>query len=120
MGRPPKRCCKAAAHTSTASGVFSNTPCSCCWEPAGTSRQKFFWSAQSMAANAANSGSGFTDGNESDMAKFLQWQRQSARRIGVPLGRHRPVHAANPTVHKNLYGRRVKFLLAAFSNIYRG
>src|ERR1039458_9139181 len=70
MGRPPKRCSKALAQISTASGVFSSSPCSPVWEPAGTSRQKCFWSAQSMAANAAHSRSVVTGGNESDMVSI--------------------------------------------------
>ena len=36
-------------------------------QPAGRSRQKFFWSAQSMAANAAHSGSDGAAVNASDM-----------------------------------------------------
>ena len=71
MGRPPKRCCKLAAHTSTASGVLSNSPASDCRLPAGRSRQKFFWSAQSMAANAAHSGSDGAAATAFDMLPIL-------------------------------------------------
>jgi len=70
-GRPPKRCFKLAAHFSTASGVFSNSPCSCCRESAGISRQKFFWLAQSMAANAAHDSSDDIVVQDSDIASFL-------------------------------------------------
>src|SRR5215472_11646093 len=41
------------AQTSTASGVFSISPCSYAPDPAGANLQKCFRSAQSMAANAA-------------------------------------------------------------------
>src|SRR5215469_7982618 len=70
-GRPAKRCSKLAAHLSTASGVFSNSPCSCCWESAGTSRQKFFWLPQSMAAKAAQDSSDDIVVQDSDIAFFL-------------------------------------------------
>src|ERR1039457_6178638 len=85
MGRPPKRRSKAVAQTSTASGVLSNSPCSACWESAGTSRQKCFWSAQLMAANAAHSRSVVTDGNESDMVLILQLERAGRRLVSTRL-----------------------------------
>jgi hypothetical protein len=60
-------------------------PCSCRWEPAGSSRQKFFWPAQSMAANAAHSGSDAAVINDSDMMQILLvgtgWLGSSERSI---------------------------------------
>src|SRR5262245_24125704 len=51
--------------------VFSNSPCSCCRESAGISRQKFFWLAQSMATNAAHDSSDDIVVQDSDIAFFL-------------------------------------------------
>src|SRR5215472_8720443 len=53
------------------STVFSNSPCSCCRESAGISRQKFFWLAQSMATNAAHDSSDDIVVQDSDIAFFL-------------------------------------------------
>src|SRR5215212_10869740 len=75
IGRPPNRCCRATAQASTASGVFSNSPASDPREPAGRSRQKFFWSAQSIAANAAHSGSDAAVVHPSDMLLNLPLER---------------------------------------------
>jgi hypothetical protein len=58
IGRPPKRTASSAAQVLTASGVFGSSPLSGAFrDSAGASIQKCFWSAQSIAANAAKSGS---------------------------------------------------------------
>src|SRR4051794_32026262 len=75
MGPPPTRCWRPAAQASTASGVFSNSPASDRREPADWSRQKFFRSAQSMAANAANSNSEGIVVHASDMFSILLLER---------------------------------------------